>query len=127
MSAYLCGQLAHETVLGIQEAGVTASVKHFLGNEQELNRTPDENTTSLSSNIDDKTMHELYLWPFADTVHAGAGAIMCSYQRLNNSYGCANSHTLNGLLKTELGFEGFVVSDWGAQRKQTTLNGNENS
>ncbi len=40
---------------------------------------------------------------------------MCSYNRLNNSYGCANSKTLNGLLKTELGFEGFVVSDWGAQ------------
>lgn len=40
---------------------------------------------------------------------------MCSYQRLNNSYGCANSKTLNGILKTELGFEGHVVSDWGAQ------------
>lgn len=40
---------------------------------------------------------------------------MCSYQRVNNSYGCANSKTLNGLLKTELGFQGFVVSDWGAQ------------
>lgn len=40
---------------------------------------------------------------------------MCSYQRINNSYGCANSKTLNGLLKTELGFQGFVVSDWGAQ------------
>lgn len=40
---------------------------------------------------------------------------MCSYQRINNSYGCANSATLNGLLKTELGFQGFVVSDWSAQ------------
>lgn len=40
---------------------------------------------------------------------------MCSYNRINNSYGCANSKTLNGLLKTELGFQGFVVSDWGAQ------------
>jgi beta-glucosidase len=40
---------------------------------------------------------------------------MCSYNRLNNSYGCANSKTLNGLLKTELGFQGWVVSDWGAQ------------
>lgn len=60
-------------------------------------------------------MHELYLWPFQDAVHAGSGNIMCSYQRVNNSYGCANSKTLNGLLKTELGFQGFVVSDWGAQ------------
>lgn len=63
-------------------------------------------------------MHEVYLWPFADAVHAGAGNIMCSYNRLNNSYGCQNSKVLNGLLKTELGFEGFVVSDWDAQRKK---------
>lgn len=41
--------------------------------------------------------------------------MMCSYQRVNNSYGCANSKLLNGILKTELGFEGWVVTDWGAQ------------
>ncbi|EGZ75467.1 glycoside hydrolase [Neurospora tetrasperma FGSC 2509] len=50
-----------------------------------------------------------------DSLRAGTGNIMCSYNRLNNSYGCANSKSLNGLLKTELGFEGFVVSDWSAQ------------
>ena len=60
-------------------------------------------------------MHELYLWPFQDAVHAGTGNIMCSYNRVNNSYSCANSKLLNGLLKTELGFQGFVVSDWNAQ------------
>lgn len=60
-------------------------------------------------------MHELYLWPFQDAVRAGTANVMCSYQRINNSYGCANSATLNGLLKTELGFQGFVVSDWSAQ------------
>jgi Glycosyl hydrolase family 3 N terminal domain len=70
---------------------------------------------AVSSNIDDKTMHELYLWPFQDAVHAGTGNIMCSYNRVNNSYSCANSKLLNGLLKTELGFQGFVVSDWSAQ------------
>ena len=50
---------------------------------------------------------------------------MCSYNRLNNSYACANSKTLNGLLKEELGFQGFVVSDWGAQHSgvATTLSG----
>jgi len=52
------------------------------------------------------------MWPFADALHAGAVNIMCSYQKLNNSYACANSKSLNGLLKTELGFQGFVVSDW---------------
>ncbi|TVY84124.1 putative beta-glucosidase M [Lachnellula suecica] len=113
---YLCGQLAGETVAGIEDAGVIATVKHFIANEQETNRLPDGNVTSISSNIDDKTMHELYLWPFADAVHAGAAAVMCSYNRLNNSYSCQNSKALNGLLKTELGFEGFVVSDWGAQQ-----------
>jgi beta-glucosidase len=104
-------------VQGIQGAGVTASVKHYIGYEQETNRNPEGNVSSVSSNIDDKTIHEVYLWPFADTIHAGAGCIMCSYNRLNNSYACQNSKTLNGLLKTELGFEGFVVSDWAAQRK----------
>ncbi|POS71612.1 beta-glucosidase 2 [Diaporthe helianthi] len=53
--------------------------------------------------------------PFQDAVRGGTANIMCSYQRVNNSYGCANSYTLNGLLKTELGFQGFVVSDWYAQ------------
>jgi beta-glucosidase len=72
-------------------------------------------TETLSSNIGDKTMHEIYLWPFADAVHAGTGAIMCSYQQINNSYGCANSYTQNHLLKNELGFEGFIMADWGAQ------------
>ena len=116
-TAYLCGQLAFETVRGIQGAGVVTSVKHFIGNEQETNRFPSGNVSSISANIDDKTIHELYLWPFQDAVHAGAGCIMCSYNRLNNSYSCQNSKLLNGILKTELGFEGFVVSDWFAQRK----------
>src|SRR5690349_12298817 len=53
--------------------------------------------------------------PFADAVHAGLGSIMCSYNRANNSQACQNSKLLNGLLKGELGFQGFVVSDWGAQ------------
>jgi beta-glucosidase len=95
------------------------SKQHYIANEQEVNRNPSMNgsqaISAVSSNIDDKTMHELYLWPFADAVHAGSGSIMCSYNRVNNSYGCQNSKTLNGLLKTELGYQGFVVSDWGAQ------------
>lgn len=55
------------------------------------------------------------MWPFADAVKAGVGSVMCSYQQLNNSYACQNSKLLNGLLKHELGFQGFVMSDWGAQ------------
>lgn len=64
---------------------------------------------AVSSNIDDKTIHELYLWPFQDAVLAGSVAIMCSYERINNSYACQNSKTLNGLLKTELGFQGEIL------------------
>jgi beta-glucosidase len=105
----------------MQGSGVVTSVKHFIGYEQETNRNPSGNVSSVSSNIDDKTIHELYLWPFQDALHAGAGCIMCSYNRINNSYACQNSKVLNGLLKTELGFEGFVVSDWDGQRKVLQL------
>jgi beta-glucosidase len=60
-------------------------------------------------------MHELYMWPFADAVRAGVGSFMCSYQQVNNSYGCQNSKLMNDLLKNEMGFQGFVLSDWQAQ------------
>ncbi|KAK7943921.1 beta-glucosidase-related glycosidase [Apiospora aurea] len=118
---YLTGVAMEETIKGHQDAGVQATPKHFIGNEQETQRNPkfDETGTNViqeavSSNIDDRTMHELYLWPFANSVRAKAASIMCSYQRLNGSYGCENSKTLNGLLKGELGFQGYVMSDWGA-------------
>ncbi|KAJ5477490.1 hypothetical protein N7539_007634 [Penicillium diatomitis] len=117
---YLGGAIAAATVKGTQDQGVITSVKHFIANEQELYRNPTKNSEnqtveSISSNLDDKTMHELYLWPFQDALKAGAGNIMCSYNRLNNSYSCQNSKALNGLLKEELGFQGFVVTDWTAQ------------
>jgi beta-glucosidase len=60
--------------------------------------------------MDDRTLHELYLWPFADAVKAGAASFMCAYQRLNGSYACENSKAQNGILKGELGFEGYIVS-----------------
>ncbi|GAB1320049.1 beta-glucosidase [Madurella fahalii] len=111
-----------ESIKGIQDAGVIACAKHFIGNEQEHFRQVGESqgygfniSETLSSNIDDKTMHELYLWPFADAVRAGVGSMMCSYQQVNNSYGCQNSKLMNDLLKNELGFQGFVLSDWQAQ------------
>ncbi|KAE8167884.1 glycoside hydrolase superfamily [Aspergillus tamarii] len=118
---YLSGILGAETVRGVQDNGVIACAKHFVGNEQELHRNPrpdpvtNKTVETSSSNMDDKTMHELYMWPFADAVHAGVASVMCAYQRLNNSYSCHNSKLLNGLLKTELNFQGFVLSDWFAQ------------
>jgi beta-glucosidase len=111
-----------ETIRGIQENGVQACAKHWVAYEQETQRNP---TTfngsitgailqeSVSSNLDDRTMHELYMWPFANAVRAGVASIMCSYNRINGSYACENSKALNGLLKEELGFQGYVMSDWG--------------
>ena len=95
-----------------------ATVKHYIGNEQEHYRQAHEWAlpNALSSNIGDRTVHELYLWPFADAVKAGVASVMCSYQMTNNSYSCGNSKLLNGILKDELGFQGFVQSDWLAQR-----------
>jgi beta-glucosidase len=138
---YLNGVLAAESIDGLQTS-VIACVKHLVANEQETNRNPiatdDGDIPSTSSNVDDRAMHgtldantplacarashtltdtspELYLWPFQDAVHAGVGSVMCSYNRINQTYGCANSKVMNGMLKGELNFQGFVVSDWAAQ------------
>ncbi|KXH67270.1 hypothetical protein CSAL01_11471 [Colletotrichum salicis] len=119
---YLSGQLNAETIIGHQEAGVIANLKHFIGNEQETFRRPYFGVEAASSNIDDRTLHEFYLWPFVDGVKAGAASIMCSYNRINNTYGCENSKLLNGVLKTELQFEGFVLLDWNAQHKLESAN-----
>ncbi|SMR51682.1 unnamed protein product [Zymoseptoria tritici ST99CH_3D1] len=115
---HLTAVMFEETILGAQDRGVQACAKHYIGNEQEVQRNPGNNDNgerieAVSSNIDDRTMHELYLYPFANAIRAGAASIMCSYQRVNGSYGCQNSKALNGLLKDELGFQGYVVSDWG--------------
>jgi beta-glucosidase len=88
-------------------------------NEQEHFRSPGnfqgQFVDAISSNIDDKTLHELYLWPFADAIKAGTGSIMCSYNKVNNSQVCQNSYLQNYILKGELGFQGFIMSDWDAQ------------
>lgn len=119
---YLSGQLNAETVVGHQDAGVIANIKHFIANEQETYRRPYFGVEAVSANIDDKTLHELYLWPFMDGVKAGVASVMCSYNRINNTYGCENSKLMNGILKTELGFDGFVLLDWNAQHKLESAN-----
>ena len=131
--AYLSGRMNAVTVRGLQK-NVIACVKHLIGNEQETFRrqSTDMLTEGISSNIDDWAMHELYLWPFQDAVREGVASVMCAYNKVrafllylfyarlttfqvNNSYACQNSKLMNGLLKTELAFQGFVVSDWRAQ------------
>jgi beta-glucosidase len=68
-----------------------------------------------SSNVDDRTQHEIYVAPFLRSVMAGLASVMCSYNLINGTHACGNNHTINGILKNELGFQGFVMSDWYAQ------------
>ncbi|KAI9653286.1 MAG: hypothetical protein M1831_006121 [Alyxoria varia] len=119
---YLNGEMVGPSIKGIQDNNLVATTRHFIANEQERFRwnyeagdNGFELEESISANLDDWTMHEVYLWPFANAVKAGTGSIMCSYNQINNSYGCANSYALNYLLKEELGFQGFVMSDFSAQ------------
>ncbi|KAJ5946148.1 CAZyme family GH3, partial [Penicillium verhagenii] len=123
----LLGVAAAETIRGIQRNGVMATAKHFVMNEQEHFRQPFEwgIPTAMSSNIDDRALHEVFVWPFAESVRADVASVMCAYQMVNNSHACENSKLLNGILKDELGFQGFVQSDWLAQRSgvQSALSG----
>ncbi|KAK4695532.1 beta-glucosidase, partial [Lecanoromycetidae sp. Uapishka_2] len=114
----LQGFAASLTIKGAQDEGVIATAKHYIANEQEHFRQAHEwiLPNAISSNIGDRTMHEVYLWPFAESVRAGVASVMCSYNMVNNSYACGNSKLMNGILKDELGFQGFVQSDWLAQR-----------
>ncbi|KAI8653805.1 Fn3-like domain-containing protein [Fusarium sp. Ph1] len=119
---YLTGQLSAESIIGHQDAGVIANVKHFIANEQETFRRPYFGIEAVSSNIDDKTLHEYYLWPFVDSVRAGVASVMCSYNRINSTYGCENSKLMNGILKSELSFDGFVLLDWNARHSLSSAN-----
>jgi beta-glucosidase len=83
-------------------------VKHYLDNSQEKNRG------TVDENVDERTQHELYLPPFEASINAGVGSAMCSYNKINGVYACQNNHTLMETLRGEMGFKGFVMSDWGA-------------
>ncbi|EAW06676.1 beta-glucosidase [Aspergillus clavatus NRRL 1] len=101
-----------QTIKGIQSRGVIATIKHYIANEQEMHRMSSIVTKGYSSNIDDRTLHELYLWPFAEGVRAGVGSVMAAYNDVNSSACSQNSKLLNEILKDELGFQGFVMTDW---------------
>ncbi|TFK67251.1 glycoside hydrolase family 3 protein [Pluteus cervinus] len=105
---FLSGESTYETVLGMQESGVGATVKHLVGNEQEYKRTQE------TSDIDDRTMHEIYAHPFLRSVMAGVTSMMCSYNLVNNTYACENDKVMNDIIKREYGFQGFIMSDWQA-------------
>ncbi|KAF7897295.1 hypothetical protein EAF00_005523 [Botryotinia globosa] len=114
----LQGLSAAQTINGMQANGVIATIKHFIGNEQEAYRMdiiPHGLMKALSSNIDDRTLHEFYMWPFAEGIKAGVGAVMTSYNDVNGSAASQNSYLINNLIKDELGFQGLVMTDWLSQ------------
>lgn len=105
----LAGELLAQRTKGTQSQKVMASIKHFVGNEQETNRM------GGNSQIDERTLRELYLLPFEIAVEQGHPAsVMCSYNRLNVDYACENSVLLADILKKQWHFSGQVQSDWGA-------------
>jgi beta-glucosidase len=101
---FLTGQIAAAEVIGIQSQGVMAQAKHYIGYD----------TDGTDVVIDPQTLHEIYAAPFDWTVKAGVASIMCSYNRINGPYACGNRDLLTGVLRDEIGFKGFVTSDWGA-------------
>ncbi|KAJ8517606.1 hypothetical protein ONZ45_g5248 [Pleurotus djamor] len=105
---FLAGEAAYETILGMQAGGVQACAKHYINNEQEHKRT------TSTSDVNDRTQHEIYAHPFLRSAMAGVASVMCSYNQINGTYACENDKMLNDVLKREIGFQGFVMSDWQA-------------
>jgi beta-glucosidase len=106
---YLAGQMATSFIRGVQGKGVGTSLKHYATNNQEYQRL------TINSVVDERTLREIYLPAFEMAVkNAQPWTVMCAYNRLNGTY-CSEHHKLLvDILENEWGFEGFVVSDWGA-------------
>lgn len=102
----LSARFAAATVEGIQSEGVVATAKHFVANNQESGRT------TVSAEVDERTLRELYLPSFEAAVDAGVGSVMTAYNRVNGTHTSDHRWLLRDVLKGEWGFEGYVVSDW---------------
>ncbi len=106
---YLAGELAAAYVEGVQSTGVGACVKHFAANNQETDRM------TVDAEVDERTLREIYLAVFERVVRkARPWSVMCSYNRLNGVYTSQHRWLLTEVLREQWGFEGMVVSDWGA-------------
>ena len=104
---FLSGILASAYINGIQSKGVGACIKHFVANDQEYERF------SMSSEVDERTLREIYLEPFRIAIRSSnPWAVMSAYNRVNGIYACENDHTLLEILKGEWKYEGIVMSDW---------------
>lgn len=108
----LAGVLAAAHIRGIQDDnyGVQAQLKHYVANEQEISRQ------TSSSNVDDRTLRQIYTLPFEIAIKEGdPGSVMCAFNQVNHVYSCENATILKDILKTEIGFDGWVVTDFGAR------------
>lgn len=114
----LSAALTAAYVRGLQAKGVAATVKHFAGNESEIERT------TIDSCIDERSLREIYLRPFEAAVkEAGAWGIMSSYNKLNGTYAAENHWLLTRVLREEWGYDGIVMSDWfGSRSTAPTVN-----
>ena len=111
---YLAGKMAASYVKGIQQNGVAACPKHYAVNSQELRRM------AMDSVVDERTMREIYLTGFEMAIKEGrAKSIMSSYNMVNGTYANENAHLLDDILRGEWGFDGYVVTDWGADNNHT--------
>lgn len=106
---YLAGEMGSSYVKALQAQGIAACVKHFACNNQETRRM------SGSSRIDERTLHEIYLPAFEAAVKKGkTRSVMCAYNAVNDEFCAENKDLLTDILRDKWGFEGFVVTDWGA-------------
>jgi beta-glucosidase len=109
---YLTSVMGAAEIKGIQSQHVMAQVKHFVAYDSESNNIF----------VDDQTLHEVYVAPFDAAVQAGVSSVMCSYNRVNGTFACGNQSTLTTILRDQLGFKGFVTSDWGATHGVNFIN-----
>ncbi|RKI38786.1 glycosyl hydrolase [bacterium D16-51] len=110
---YLAGELAAAFVKGVQSHNVGTSLKHFAANNQEWRRM------SISVKAGERTLREIYLAAFEKVIkEAKPWTVMCSYNQINGTYSCENKWLLNDVLREEWGFEGLVMTDWGAMNKR---------
>ena len=106
---YLASQMAASHIKGVQSKNVGTSIKHFAANNQEHRRM------SCSSEVDERTLREIYLAAFETAIKEGKpDTVMCSYNRINGEFASENHWLLTEVLRDEWGFEGYVMSDWGA-------------
>jgi beta-glucosidase len=106
---FLTSRLGAQEVKGIEGEGMIAATKHFLANNFE------EGRDRISVELDERTLREIYFPGFRSAVAAGTGSVMAAYNRVNGTYACDNERLLSDLLKRELGFEGWIMTDWYAR------------